>query len=103
MIQYMKNLWIKWKYRKYFRSMKSQSEYYAQLARSLQMAYNEFNKPENINTENMYVDIPEELLEMDIPALKNEVAFPDLMHSQVKIKELYINGEKENEIEISEK
>lgn len=74
--------------------MKTQSEYYNQLARTLQMAYNEFNKPENINTENMYVDIPEELLEMDIPALVKDVGIPDLLHSSVKINELYIEGKK---------
>ena len=93
-MQFINNLWIKWKYRKYFRSMKTQSEYYSILARTACKAYQEFNKPENINTENMYVDIPEELLEMDIPVLVNDVGVQDLMHSSVKMNDLYIEGKK---------
>lgn len=94
MIQFIKNLWIKWKYRKYFREMKSQSEYYSILARSACKAYQEFNKPENINTENMYVEIPVEFLESDIPELKEDVVVPDLLHTKVNIKELVVNDKK---------
>lgn len=93
MIQFIKNLWIKWKYRKYFRSMKTQNEYYSMLARGACKAYQESNKPENIG-EISYVEIPEELLEMDIPALKRYVVVPDLLHEPIKINELYINGRK---------
>lgn len=94
MIQFIKNLWIKWKYRKYFREMKNQSEYYSILARTACKAYQEFNKPENINTENMYVEIPVDFLESDIPELKGDVIVPDLLHSPVKCNEIYVNGKK---------
>lgn len=94
MIQFIKNLWIKWKYRKYFREMKNQSEYYSILARAACKAYQEFNKPENINIENMYVEIPVEFLESDIPELKGDVVVPDLLHTKVNIKELVVDEKK---------
>lgn len=92
MIQFIKNLWIKWKYRKYFKSALNQEEYYKELLKAAHNAYLEFNKPENIGKGVAY--IPVELLGSYIQEEQRPVSFPDLMHSPVKIKELYINGEK---------
>lgn len=75
MIQFIKNLWIKWKYRKYFRSLKTQSEYYDQLARSLNIVYLERE-------------------DKNITELKGKVEVPNLLHQPVKVKELYIERNK---------
>lgn len=92
MIQFIKNLWIKWKYRKYFRSLKTQSEYYDQLARALNKAYWEMQ--ETMDLENCACEIPVEFLESDIPELKGDLIVPDLLHSPVKCNEIYVNGKK---------
>lgn len=92
MIQFIKNLWIKWKYRKYFRSLKTQSEYYDQLARTLNKAY--WESQETMDLENCVCEMPVEFLESDIPELKEDVIVPDLLHTKVNIKELVINDKK---------
>lgn len=92
MIQFIKNLWFKWKYRKFFKSAQNQEEYYNELLNAAHKAYLEFNKPENIGKGVAY--IPVELLERYIPDEQRPVSFPDLMQSPVQIKELYINEEK---------
>ena len=92
MITLISRLWWKWKNRKYLKKLKEQSDYYNQLARSLNKAYWEtFSK---VDTENMYVEIPLDLLESDIPELKGDVEEQDMLHQPVKINELYINGVK---------
>ena len=92
MIDLIKRLWWRWKYRKYLKSLKTQSNYYNQLARSLNKVYWEtFSK---IDTENMYVEIPLDLLESDIPELKGDVETQNMLHQPVKINEMYINGVK---------
>lgn len=75
MIQFIKNLWIKWKYRKYLRSLKTQSEYYDQLARALNKVY-----------------LPME--DKNIIELKGDVEVPNLLHQPVKVKELIVKGKK---------
>lgn len=92
MIQLIKNLWIKWKYRKYFNCAKNQTEYYNELLKAAHKAYLEFNKPENIGKGNAY--IPIELLGNYIPDEERPVSIPDLMHALVKIKEIYIKEDK---------
>lgn len=92
MITLIRRLWWKWKNRKYLKRLKEQSDYYNQLARSLNKAYYELS--EKIDTENMYVEIPLDLLEGEIPELKENIEVPDMLHQPVKINELYINGVK---------
>lgn len=92
MIDLIKHLWRKWRNRKYIKRLKEQSEYYSQLARSLNKAYYELS--EKIDTENMYVEIPLDFLESEIPELKGDMEVQDMLHQPVKINELYINGVK---------
>lgn len=68
MITLIRRLWWKWKNRKYLKRLKEQSDYYNQLARSLNKAYYELS--EKMDTENMYVEIPLDLLEGEIPELQ---------------------------------
>ena len=92
MIALIRRLWWKWKNRKYLKRLKEQSDYYNQLARSLNKMYWEtFSK---VDTENMYVEIPLDLLESEIPELKGDVEVQDMLNQPVKINELYINGVK---------
>lgn len=92
MIQLIKNLWIKLKYRKQFNCAKNQTEYYRELLKSAHKAYLEFNKTGNIGEGKAY--IPIELLGSYIPDVERPVSIPDLMHTKVKIKEIYIKEDK---------
>lgn len=92
MITLIRRLWWKWKYRKYLKSLKTQSEYYDQLARSLNKVY--WDTFSQVDLENCVCEIPVEFLESDIPELKGDVIVPDLLHSPVKCNEIYVNGEK---------
>ena len=99
LIQFIKRLWGRWKYRKYFRYAHNQVEYYENLIRKAKEAYDELQK--HTDVENFYADIPIEMMDIEIPPLPNvkEIENTDHFNAPVIVKEIHCKWDEDGEWE----
>lgn len=102
LIQFIKRLWYKWKYRNYFNSAKTEAELYKELEekiRAARKAYQEFQ--DKVNMESFYAEIPIGMMDMVIPPLPNvkEIENTDHFNAPVIVKEIHCKWDEDGEWE----